>query len=805
MHTHQAQRRKAEADIVRASAARIGDDDFLLGGGEMASLVRQKDWSQTPLGPIETWPQSLRTAASLCLASNFPINLIWGPEHTQIYNDGYRVLCGDAHPTALGQGYDVTWASAWPAIGGPFERALQGETSFIENQRMFLTRNGYLEETFFTFSLSPIRDESGSVGGVFHPVTETTRAMLSERRLRTLRDLSASLARAADLAEMVGMTVDTLSGFEYGLPFVLFYQLGVAGKRYHLAAHCGVEIGSGASPAEMSIEASAPWPVADAVRAAGILKCVGVRAHLHGVPCGPYDEAPDAAFVAPIRASGFEPPPAIVIFGVSSRLPVDDAYRGFFELLAASISSALRVVRTREDERRRAESLAEIDRAKTMFFSNVSHEFRTPLTLMLGPIEDALAQTDLGAAQRERLSIAHRNAQRLRKLVDSLLDFSRIEAGRANGRFAPTDLAALTADLASNFRSACEGADLGLLVDCPPLSQPVHVDRDMWERIVLNLLSNAFKFTLIGSIEVVLRETTTGTELVVRDSGVGIPTAELPRLFERFHRIEGQRGRSYEGSGIGLSMVRELVRLHGGTIATESTEGAGTTFRITVPFGAGHLPIDQVQPSATPTRAVGRSDAFVDEALQWLPDAHDLEPARSGPAIGASAPRVRGRIVVAEDNADMRNYLRRMLADDGYEVEAVANGAAALVAVRKNPRPDLVLTDVMMPELDGFALLRALRADPDLEELPVIMLSARAGEEARVEGLSAGADDYLVKPFSARELRVRIDSAVRLGQQRSARNGSGRSRRCSRGPSAQRSGVSRQLRRGGGRQGDGRA
>jgi hypothetical protein len=195
----------------------MSEAEFLAGRGEMAELIRSKDWSQTPLGPIEGWPQSLRTAASLCLASNFPINLIWGPQNTQIYNDGYRVVCGDAHPTALGQDYSVTWKSAWPAIGEPFARVRRGETSFLENQRMFLTRNGYWEETFFTFSLSPIRDESGGIGGLFHPVAETTATMIAERRTRALRNLSVNLATASNIAELCSKTIDTLSEFEFSL------------------------------------------------------------------------------------------------------------------------------------------------------------------------------------------------------------------------------------------------------------------------------------------------------------------------------------------------------------------------------------------------------------------------------------------------------------------------------------------------------------------------------------------------------------------------------------------------------------
>ena len=739
---------------ARRSQAASEVANFLPGDGEMAALILAKDWSKTPLGPIAGWPQSLRTAVSLCLASNFPINLIWGPHNTQIYNDGYRVVCGDAHPTALGEGYDVTWASAWPAIGEPFARARKGETSFLENQRMFLTRNGYLEETFFTFSLSPIRDESGEIGGLFHPVTETSQATLAERQVRALRDLSANVADATDIPELAAKAVDTLAGFEFSLPFVLFYQLAPDGASYRLSAHCGVEPGTPATPIEIAADAVSPWPFAQATARPGLLEVDGLRERLCGVPCGPYEEGPDRAIIAPIRFEGCDLPPAVVVLGVSPRRAFDDAYRGFYELLANALAAALRVTRAREDERRRAEALAAIDRAKTMFFSNVSHEFRTPLTLMLGPIEDVLGGAEpLTATQRERLDLAHRNALRLLKLVNTLLDFSRIEAGRAHADFAPTDLAALTADLASNFRSLCERAGLTYAVDCPPLSRPVHVDRDMWEKIVLNLISNAFKFTLQGGIVISLRETAAGVELCVRDSGVGIPAASVPRLFERFHRVEGQRGRTHEGTGIGLSLVRELIALHGGSIGAESVEGRGSTFRVTMPFGVARTPVERIEPANV------RSAAFVEEAMGWMSADQRRE---SGDTDEGS----KARILLADDNVDMRNYVRRILESGDYEVEAVPDGAAALMAARRRPAPDLVLCDVMMPELDGFALLKAIRAEPGLEGLPVVMVSARAGEEARVEGLAAGADDYLIKPFSARELRARIDGAIRLGKRR---------------------------------------
>jgi signal transduction histidine kinase/DNA-binding response OmpR family regulator len=740
--------------------------DFLAGGGDMSELIRSKDWSRTPLGPIEQWPQSLRTTVSLCLASNFPINIIWGPEHTQIYNQGYRVVCGDVHPVALGQDYSVTWASAWPAIGEPFARAMAGETSYIENQRMFLTRNGYLEETFFTFSHSPIRDEGGGIGGLFHPVTETTPTMLAERRTRALRDLTASLANADDIAGLATLAIETLAPFEYDLPFLLVYALDEAVGTYRLLGHHGVAPASTVSPVALAVDATAPWPMVDAVRSPGVVELGGVSTQFRGIACGPYDEPPGSAFVLPIGLHGAALPPLIVIAGASPRLPLDDIYRAFFELIAAALSAALAMVRAREDERRRVEALAAIDRAKTVFFSNVSHEFRTPLTLMLGPLEDALAAHTMPAHQREQLDVAHRNALRLLKLVNALLDFARIEAGRVQARFEPVDLAELTASLASNFRSACERASLAFRVECPPLSRPIHVDRDMWEKIVLNLISNAFKFTLQGEIAVTLHETDAGAELVVRDTGVGISPEELPRVFERFHRVEGQRGRTQEGTGIGLALVQELIELHGGAITAESSEGIGTAFRVTLRAGTEHLPAEHLASADALAPTATRADAFVGEALRWLPGGGDAPIRREDGESALADIEGRPRVILADDNADMRAYVQGILEAGGYTVEAVENGERALAAARRAPRPDLILSDVMMPVLNGFELLTAVRADPDLAGLLVILLSARAGEEAKAEGLAAGADDYLVKPFSARELRARVDGAVRLGRQR---------------------------------------
>jgi PAS domain S-box-containing protein len=454
----------------------------------------------------------------------------------------------------------------------------------------------------------------------------------------------------------------------------------------------------------------------------------------------------------------------VLVLGISPRRALDDDYRGFLGLVAGHVATAVSNARAFEEERERAEKLAEVDRAKTAFFSNVSHEFRTPLTLILGPIEDALSR---GALDGEELKAAHRNALRLLRLVNSLLDFSRVEAGRIQSSFEATDLSVLTGGLAASFQSLVEPAGVKLVVDCPPLPEPVYVDHSHWEKIVLNLVSNAFKFTFEGEIAVRLRKSNGRIDLVVSDTGTGIPEEDRARIFERFHRVEGARGRSFEGTGIGLALVQELVKLHGGSVCVDSVVGRGSSFTVSIPAGFGHLPKDQVV-EGRGVRAATEVAALVREASQWSRvAAHENPPDDRvfAPATGRTSHEP-GRILVVDDNLDMREHLDRILSPH-WAVDSVGDGEAALALTRKTP-PDLVLSDVMMPGMDGFALLRALRGSPATRGVPVILLSARAGEEAIVEGLERGADDYLLKPFSARELITRVRSHLAAARARTS-------------------------------------
>jgi signal transduction histidine kinase len=405
--------------------------------------------------------------------------------------------------------------------------------------------------------------------------------------------------------------------------------------------------------------------------------------------------------------------------------------------------------------------LGELDATKTAFFSNVSHEFRTPLTLMLGPLEDALADATerLGPRQEARVRLALDNALRLLKLVNALLDFSRLEANRLRPAFAPLDLGTVTAKIASMFLSAAERAGLGLHIACPSLSEPVWVDRDMWESIVPNLVSNAFKFTLQGEVAVRVLEAEDRVVLEVSDTGIGIPEAELPHVFERFHRVPNVVARAHEGSGIGLSLVHELVSLHGGRVSVESTVGRGTTFRIEIPKGSAHLPPAAVSQEPVPLGGTNIARAHVADVARWVPEreANRAEPrAPAGPG--------RASVLVVDDNADLRAYMVGLLSPH-YETLVATDGREGVAAAREH-RPDLVLSDVMMPRLDGFGLVRELRADEQTASIPIILLSARAGEESAIDGLDSGADDYVVKPFPARELLARVRTHIELAQRR---------------------------------------
>jgi PAS domain S-box-containing protein len=752
-----------------------GDAPFLQGGGEMGARMRAFDWSATPLGDPATWPRSLKTAVRILLTSRQPMFVWWSERFLNLYNDPYIGVLGDKDRDALGRPAQEIWGEIWHDVGPRAESALREDKgTYDEALLLLMRRHGYVEETYFTFSYSPVPDDDGQSGGIFAACTDDTRRIIGERRVRVLRELSSTGADARTVADACARCTTALVGSGHDVPFALLYLLDADGCA-SLASASGITPGGVAVPSRLGTLEAEPWPVL-AVARDGSMRVDTLAEPLRAqLPPGVWQHAPYEAAIVPIARAGEAGPSGVLVAGLNPFRPFDDDYRGFLELAAAQVTATIAGANAYEEERRRAETLAELDRAKTLFFSNVSHEFRTPLTLMLGPLDELCASAQ-GPA-REQLDLLQRNARRLHKLVNTLLDFSRIEAGRIRARFAPSDLATLTTDLASTFRSACERAGLALVVDCAPLAEPVWVDREMWEKIVLNLLSNAFKFTFAGEITVRLEERAGSVLLHVADTGVGIAADDLPHVFERFRRVEGAVARTHEGTGIGLALVQELVALHGGQVTVTSQPARGTTFTVTLPRGHAHLPREQIVTCDDATRVPELTEAFVGEALRWLPDDElddrsdaDAPPsgvssaARSTPPGASDHVTPRARIVLADDNADMRAYLRRLLRPR-YDVEAMPDGAAALAAIRREP-PDLVLSDVMMPHLDGVGLLAALRADDTTRGIPVVLLSARAGEQAQIEGLEQGADDYLVKPFSAGELLARVEARLELARAR---------------------------------------
>ena len=544
------------------------------GGGEAGARICEIDWSKTKLGPRERWPASLKTLLGAILGSRFPMLLWWGPDLLHFYNDAVLPILSDKHPGALGAPAEQVWREAW-AVAGPMAASVQagGPATWAEDLQLFIRRAGIAEESYFTFSFSPAPEGAG-IGGVLITVQETTAKVRSERQIRMLHELATRASNAKCEEDAYRLSLQVLEGNEPDLPFVLLYTVHREERVARLAGQSGWAGYQGAARADRVLLTGGPdsgaWPLAEAAETGQTVIVDDLARRFGPLPADRWNGRVERAIVIPLCRGGQSAPYALLICGISPHRPFDEWYQTFFRATADQVMAIVEHAGAYDRERKRAEGLAEIDRAKTAFFSNVSHEFRTPLTLMLGPLEDVLRAGGIPEPHREQVETAYRNSLRLLKRVNALLDFSRIEGGRAQALCQPTDLAA----------------------------------------------------------------------------------------------------------------------------------------------------------------SAGR----------------------------------RSRIVWADDNADMRRYVTRLL-ETSYEIVEACDGQAALEAIRAAP-PDLVLSDVMMPRLDGFGLLEALRADERTRRMPVILLSARAGEEAFVAGFDAGADDYLIKPFSARELLARVRTHLDLASRR---------------------------------------
>jgi signal transduction histidine kinase/CheY-like chemotaxis protein len=707
--------------------------DLFRGDDPTSAAHRDHDWTTSPLGPVEGWSDELRAAIRTVVPSRVPMLLWWGPDLVQVYNEPYSALMGDKHPGGVGQPAAECWAEAWDDLAPLVAQARAGQATHSQDLPLLLRRHGFDEETSWTFSFSPVCDVHGAVHGLFVATTETTEAGVRGVRLAVLSALGAiSRSSAPSVTAVLDRAVAALAGCPGEVRFAVA-RARIDDGPLSVAAAGGLTGPDAAEPpgdpallarvladgeAEREEAGPAGWP---------------------GTPApGPGRAPTRSALHLPIVDRGQDRTIGVLTVGLNPHRPDDEDYRAFLELVARHVSTAVTDTLAHTAEKRRTAALADLDRAKTRFLQTTSHELRTPLTLLINATEALLVTPGLDEQQRRDAEVAERATLRLRRLVDGLLDVGRAEEGRLEASPVPVDLAAVTADVASMFRSAIESAGMGFEVRIADLPEPIEVDPEMWTRIVSNLLSNAYKFTPEGTITLVLERCDDTVALVVTDTGIGIPAGEQPRLFRRFHQVPGTSARTADGAGIGLALVRDLAVALGGGVAVESTPGEGSRFTVTIPHRAS------AEPAADVSDAVRyRTRPLAVEASTWA--------SSPGPAAPRSD-RDDDRILVVEDNPDMRDHVARLLEADGWPVDAVGDVATALA----HPRPLLVVSDVMLPGADGIDLVHALRADPERADVPVVLLTARAGPEAAADGFAAGATDYLAKPFAPTELQARV-------------------------------------------------
>ncbi|KAJ3163018.1 hypothetical protein HDU88_006512 [Geranomyces variabilis] len=767
----------------------------LLGTTEMHRLTAEYSWETTHLGALSSWSESQLAAISLVLNAEIPMLLFWGEAGYIFYNVAYIPFLGDKHPAALGKPGKESWLEIWDFIGPLLARVFDGIVEFMTDQLLLINRGNmdksYLEETYFTWSYSPVVDNDGNIAGAITPVLETTDGILYKRRLRTLHALSYQMGKSCSVDVALELAATIFEKECADVPVCGLYILDTATQKLVLRSTSGLPVPHPSMPTEIPLHdatTDAIWPISSVITSPCIDN-VNVSSGIWDDASGGIwpDQHPSSACVFSIRQSPTDQVLGVCIMGLNPRKQLDGPYREFCEQLRTQLANGILQARAIEIETQRAEELKALDTAKTAFFANVSHEFRTPLTLILGPLTDLLAANKLDASTRSQLQVMNRATLRLLKLVNTVLDFAGLESGRTSAQYVESNLAGLTVDAASMFRAAIEKGGLKFTVDVDQNVDNMWVDQDMWDKIVCNLISNAYKFTLQGEIAVTLRRQKSVVLLSVRDTGCGIAQDAVPKLFQRFYRVAGSKGRSHEGSGIGLALAMELVQLHGGRCWAESQVGVGTTIFVEIPIGCDHLPktANKIRRESAPSvrenelnKREVRRGGFLAETSKWgtsldadinraSPTSSTLSVADRNETDGDDPPlKIFGRtnfhILLADDNADMRDYVSRLLLQCGYRVTVVSDGAEALASALATT-PDLILSDITMPNLDGVELLQAVRKNSKLKSTPLILLSARAGEEAKVQGLELGADDYLVKPFSRKELLARVHTHLELG------------------------------------------
>ncbi len=471
---------------------------------------------------------------------------------------------------------------------------------------------------------------------------------------------------------------------------------------------------------------------------------------------GAWNAKPEKAVILPLTRLGQTAPYAFLIAGVSPHRELDERYQRFFRATANQVTTVIANARAYEEEKKRAEALAEIDRAKTAFFANVSHELRTPLTLILAPLESLLASNETPASQKETLRMAQNNAVRLLQMVNGLLDFSKLSAEKMQVKREPVRILDLTRSLFWDFKPVMEqkGIQGDLSANMPEVF--VEMDRYMYERILFNLVSNAVKFTPRGGKVTLSAEWDDGQLILsVKDTGIGISEEDQKNLFQRFHQAESSSIRRFEGTGLGLAMVKEFASLLDGSVSVHSRGGGGSTFTVIL---SAPKPRELLKPPPDPKGPGSAVTAGGSKAERFRP------PLSASPKAGEEGDHDLPKVLVAEDNPELAQFISRLLSTFCW-VQTAPDGEEALEKVRLWG-PDLVLSDVMMPRMDGIQLTKEIKGHKETAFIPVVLLTAMTGREALMKGWEAGADDYLFKPFHPKELEARIKSLLSMVQWR---------------------------------------
>jgi signal transduction histidine kinase/CheY-like chemotaxis protein len=715
--------------------------DLFVGDGEAVRLMRGIDWSATSLGPPELWPNSVRTVLPMMLRSRFAMRVLWGRDDLlMIYNDAYRpVLGASKHPAAMGRPIRESFQELWHIVGPMFARVLDGESIALEDTQLPLDRHGYLEESYFTLSYSPLAADDGAIAGVLGVVHETTERVLADRRLRTLRELSGS-ALAATPAEAAHEAIAVLARNPYDVPFAMLYMIGDAGSRVELVASCNVA--AELAPSRVRLDGdptAASWPLA-AMPPAFTQMPIDAALDVRGTA---YPERVTSAVVAPMFAPGVAQPNAYLVVGVNPRRALDEPYRTFLELaaeqIAVSISNALAAdERTQLIARERAarEDAERSNRAKDEFLAIVSHELRNPMSAVLGWTRMLLGGDLPPDKQRRALETIERNALNQAQLIEDLLDVSRVVSGKLRLEVAPLSFEEVVRAAIDSARPALDAKQLRLNTVIDTAAVALMGDAVRLQQVVWNLLANAAKFTPKGgSIRIVITRVDSVIELEVTDSGKGISPDVLPYVFERFKQGDSSTTRTYGGLGLGLAISKSIVEMHGGTITARSDgEGRGATFVVRLP----------VSPVRKAEIAPPRPHAM---RLEYPPEIAGLH------------------VLVVDDDADGRDMLAAILTEGGTRV-STASSVAEAIAQFDRDRPDVLISDIGMPGEDGYALIRKVRARPPEAggSVPAASLTAYASTEDRRRALLAGFNMHVPKPIDPGELVAVVASLGRFSR-----------------------------------------